>query len=128
VPAGYGAIVALGLFAGIAVTDYERALSWYERLPGSGPSLVPNDGEAVWDLAADRSVYIEHRPEHAGHSMHLIFVDDLDAEIAEIAARGIEPAKQETYSNGVRKATFRDPDGNEVGFGGFGAAVPCSEP
>jgi hypothetical protein len=23
-----------------------------------------------------------------------------------------------TYANGVRKATYRDPDGNEIGFGG----------
>lgn len=29
-----------------------------------------------------------------------------------------EPAARETYSNGVRKAVFRDPDGNEVGVGG----------
>jgi hypothetical protein len=35
----------------------------------------------------------------------------------EIAARGIQPAERETYSIGVRKATDRDPDGNEVGFG-----------
>jgi hypothetical protein len=27
----------------------------------------------------------------------------------------------ETYANGVRKATFRDPDGNEIGFGGAAA-------
>jgi hypothetical protein len=24
-----------------------------------------------------------------------------------------------TYSNGVRKVTYRDPEGNEVGFGGL---------
>jgi len=47
-----------------------------------------------------------------------IFVDDLDAVIDEIDARGIEPAQRETYSNGVRKATYRDADGNEIGFGG----------
>ena len=33
-------------------------------------------------------------------------------------ARGIEPASQETYGNGVRKVIYRDPDGNEIGFGG----------
>lgn len=27
-------------------------------------------------------------------------------------------AERETYSNGVRKLTYRDDDGNEVGFGG----------
>jgi hypothetical protein len=31
---------------------------------------------------------------------------------------GLEPAERETYANGVRKATFRDSDGNEIGFGG----------
>jgi hypothetical protein len=31
---------------------------------------------------------------------------------------GPEPAERETYANGVRKASFRDPDGNEIGFGG----------
>ncbi|HCT78591.1 MAG TPA: glyoxalase, partial [Micromonosporaceae bacterium] len=34
------------------------------------------------------------------------------------AERGLEPAERETYDNGVRKATFRDPDGNEIGLGG----------
>jgi len=26
--------------------------------------------------------------------------------------------RRETYANGVRKAIFRDPDGNQIGFGG----------
>jgi hypothetical protein len=30
----------------------------------------------------------------------------------------VEPALRETYGNGVRKVTFRDEDGNEIGFGG----------
>jgi hypothetical protein len=38
--------------------------------------------------------------------------------LAETAQRGLEPANLETYSNGVRKATYVDPDGNEMGFGG----------
>lgn len=53
-----------------------------------------------------------------GHAMHTIFVDDLDARVEEIAGRGIEPAEREWYSNGVRKVTYRDPDGNEIGLGG----------
>ncbi len=47
-----------------------------------------------------------------------ILVDDLDAVVAEIAARGLQPHERLTYSNGVRKALDRDPDGNEIGFGG----------
>ena len=45
-------------------------------------------------------------------------VDDLDAQVAAIAARGLEPDERLTYSNGVRKVLYRDADGNELGFGG----------
>ena len=45
-------------------------------------------------------------------------VDDLDARLESIGARGIAPASQETYGNGVRKVIYRDPDDNEIGFGG----------
>jgi predicted enzyme related to lactoylglutathione lyase len=110
--------MANDLFAGIRVSDYAAALAWYGRLFGSPPSFVPTDGEAVWELAQHRYVFIEQRPEHAGHARHLLFVDDLDAVVAQIAERGLAPAEQETYTNGVRKVAYRDPDGNEFGFGG----------
>ncbi|OXM75257.1 MULTISPECIES: VOC family protein [Amycolatopsis] len=107
----------MDLFAGIPVSDYAAAREWYERLLGP-ITFEPNDVEAVWELAEHRYVYIEHRPGHAGHAQHTIFVDDLDAVVAGIAERGLEPAQREIYDNGVRKITFRDPDGNEIGFGG----------
>jgi len=109
--------MAVYLFAGIPVKDHAAALAWYEMLFGSPPSLIPHDTEAVWELAEHRSVYVVQQPEHAGHAMHTIIVDDLDTLMAEIAGRGLEPAQQETYPNGVRKATYADPDGNEIGFG-----------
>ncbi|AVT35208.1 VOC family protein [Plantactinospora sp. BB1] len=110
--------MALDLFAGIPVNDYPAALAWYEKLLGSPPTFVASDSEAVWELAEHRSLAIEHRPEHAGHALHTVFVDDLDALLAETAERRLQPARRETYSNGVRKATYVDPDGNEIGFGG----------
>jgi hypothetical protein len=30
----------------------------------------------------------------------------------------LQSGQRLTYSNGVRKALYRDPDGNEIGFGG----------
>jgi hypothetical protein len=74
--------------------------------------------EAVWELAENRYIYINENAQHAGHAAHTAFVDDLDALVSQISSRGIEPAEQETYSNGVRKVLYRDPDGNEIGFGG----------
>ena len=110
--------MTIDLFAGIPVRDYNEAVAWYERLLGGPPSFVPNDIEAVWELAEHRFLYIEVQPDHAGHAHHTVFTDDLDTRVAQIAERGLEPSNRETYDNGVRKITFRDPDGNKIGFGG----------
>jgi catechol 2,3-dioxygenase-like lactoylglutathione lyase family enzyme len=110
--------MAAELFAGISVSDLSAALDWYERLLGAAPAFLPNDVEAVWEVGEQRYVYVELRPLHAGHSLTTLFVDDLDERVRGIAERGIDPAERETYDNGVRKVTYRDPDGNEIGFGG----------
>jgi len=82
------------------------------------PAFFPHATEAVWTLAEDRSLYVRRgrRPRGPvrGHDLR----DDLDARVAEIAARRLEPDERLTYSNGVRKAVYRDPDGNELDFGG----------
>jgi catechol 2,3-dioxygenase-like lactoylglutathione lyase family enzyme len=110
--------MALELFAGISVSDYDTAVAWYEKLFGSPPSFLPNDIEAVWELGTHQFIYIEVVPEHAGHSQHTLFVEDFEGTLGAIADRGLEPAVRETYDNGVRHATYYDPDGNEVSYGG----------
>jgi catechol 2,3-dioxygenase-like lactoylglutathione lyase family enzyme len=107
----------LHLFAGLRVRELQAARAWYERLFGE-PSFFPNATEAVWALGEDRSVYVVEHADGAGKSVVTIFLDDLDAHVAAVAARGLEPDERLTYSNGVRKAVYRDPDGNELGFGG----------
>jgi catechol 2,3-dioxygenase-like lactoylglutathione lyase family enzyme len=110
--------MTVDLFAGIPVGDLARATDWYGRLLGAEPAFLPNDAEAVWEVAEHRYLYVVLLHEHAGHARHTLFVDDLDARVAALAVRGLEPAERETYDNGVRKITYRDPDGNEIGFGG----------
>ncbi|MBA3244826.1 MAG: VOC family protein [Actinobacteria bacterium] len=110
--------MTLDLYAGICVTNYAAARPWYERLLGSEPSFLAHETEAVWELAEHRSIFIVEDAERAGHALHTIFVDDLDSLVSEIASRGISPAEHETYSSGVRKAIYRDAEGNEIGFGG----------
>ena len=109
--------MSLHLFAGLRVRDFQAARPWYERLLGE-PTFFPHATEAVWTLAEDRSVYVVEHAGGAGHSVVTIFVDDLDAHVAAIAARGLEPDERLTYSNGARKTLYRDADGNELGFGG----------
>ncbi|MDD9350077.1 VOC family protein [Mumia sp.] len=108
----------IDLFAGICVSDLDAAKDWYARLLGTDEVFRPNDTEVVWELGEHRFLYVELKPEHAGHAMQTLFFDDFDAFVAGVSARGIEPATRETYENGVRKHTYRDPDGNEIGIGG----------
>jgi hypothetical protein len=110
--------VTLDLFAGIRVSDYAAARPWYERLLGGEPTFLAHETEAVWELDEHRHLFIDEDAENPGGALITIFVDDLDARVAAIATRGIEPDERVTYSNGVRKALYRDADGNEIGFGG----------
>lgn len=106
------------LFAGLPVSDLDRSVAWYENLLGASPSFYPNDTEAVFDVAEHAYLYVEVLPDKAGHGFATLFVEDFDELLSAIATRGIEPTSVETYDNGVRKAIFTDPDGNEVGLGG----------
>lgn len=108
--------VVLALCAGIPVRNYAAARRWYVRLLGSDPAFLGHT-EAAWDLAEDRSVYVVQDPERAGHALVSVFVDDLERRVARASERGIEPNRDETYGYGVCKVTYRDPDGNEFGFG-----------
>jgi catechol 2,3-dioxygenase-like lactoylglutathione lyase family enzyme len=110
--------MSLQLFAGLRVRDFHAARPWYERLLGGPPAFPPHDTEAVWELAEHRYVYIVEDPERAGNALVLTFVDDLDGRVAEVARRGIEPVRQETYDGGVTKVIYRDADGNEISLGG----------
>jgi catechol 2,3-dioxygenase-like lactoylglutathione lyase family enzyme len=109
--------MSIELFAGTPVRDFRAALPWYERLLGSPPSFFPHETEAVWELAEHRFVYIVQEPEHAGHSVTTVMVDNLDDRMTAIADAGIEPELRETYGGGVRRTTYVDPDGNRFAFG-----------
>jgi catechol 2,3-dioxygenase-like lactoylglutathione lyase family enzyme len=110
--------VETDLFAGLPVSDLGRALDWYPRLLGDLEWFDPDDTERVWTLAEHRYLYAVLHPERAGQALVTLFVDDLDGFVAAAAARGLEPTTRETYDNGVRKITYHDPDGNEIGVGG----------
>lgn len=103
------------------MSDYAAARSWYERLLGREPAFIAHATEAVWELAEHRSLFIVEDSDRAGRAIVTIFVDDLEALVAAIASRGLEPDERVTYLNGVRKAIYRDADGHEIGFGGAAA-------
>jgi predicted enzyme related to lactoylglutathione lyase len=103
------------VFAGLPVSNYEAALSWYERLLGRSPDRLPKAGEAVWQLTATSLVYVVEDTHRAGAGLVTIAVSDLEEHLAELAERGIS-VHSETLANGIRKATASDPDGNSLSF------------
>ncbi|WDZ83814.1 VOC family protein [Micromonospora cathayae] len=118
---------ATDLFAGVPVADFDRALTWYRTFLGGEPSFHPHDTEAVWAVGAHSYVYIERRPDRAGHAMLMIMAADLDATVAGLTRRGLEPDRVEEYGGGMRKVVYADPDGNEISYGGVSASgVPGS--
>lgn len=109
--------MGLDLFAGVRVRDYAGALAWYSQLLGE-PSMHPHDTEAVWEVSEGGSIYIVEDERGDGNAVVTLFAEDFDDRVAEFSVRGVEPAERETYPNGVRKAIYRDPEGNEIGLGG----------
>ena len=109
--------MTIELFAGSRVSDFERARPWYERLLDAEPTFLAHATEAVWELAEHRWLFIVEDRENPGGADITVLVEDLDDLVEAIASRGIEPAERVAYGNGARKATYRDADGNEIGFG-----------
>ena len=101
-------------FACLLVRNRDQAAEWYERFFGRPPTFLPNDEEAVWQVAPTASVYVLTDETRAGHSVVTLIVDDLDTTLAEIAERGITPGPVEEVTGAGRKSTTQDPDGNEV--------------
>lgn len=117
--------MAVGIFAGIPVRDYDVARPWYERLFGTKPSFYPNDVEAVWQLSENCNVYIVEDAGRAGGAVTMVWVDDPEAEVARIATTGLVPDDIEKH-DGVWKYVFHDADGNEIGIGGEVGSSPAS--
>lgn len=102
-------------FTGVPVSDLDQALAWYERLLGRPPDGVPNEHEAVWQLAEAAALYVIRDAHRAGNALVTLIVDDLDERLSALQESGLEPASSETMGAG-RKATIVDPDGNAVAF------------
>jgi len=102
------------LFAAVAVTELERSQAWYERLLGGAPDTLVNPDEVMWHVVGAGWLYLTVDAERAGGSLVTAAVDDLDAAVAEVEARGVSVDGVETVADAGRKARYCDPDGNTV--------------
>lgn len=102
------------VFCGVPTADFRSAVAWYERFVGRPPDNVPREDEAVWQLSDSGLIYVVADPERSGNGLLTLIVDDLDAQVAELAGRGIDLAPIETMGGVARRVTVADPDGNSV--------------
>jgi predicted enzyme related to lactoylglutathione lyase len=103
------------VLAGIAVADFEAALTWYERLLGRPADELPMEGLAEWHFAETGVIQVIHDAERAGNALLTLSVDDLATHVAALEKRGLAPgAIDDTTSDKVLIATIADPEGNTV--------------
>jgi predicted enzyme related to lactoylglutathione lyase len=105
------------IFSGIPVADFEAAAVWYERFAGRPADLVPSATEVAWQLEGSSWIYVVTDPERAGNALLTLLVDDLDAFLAELAARGVVTGPVDEVVPGVRRTVIADPEGNQIALG-----------
>ena len=105
------------IFAGIAVADYNSALTWYERFFGRSPDVIVTENESMWEVAETGWIYLVGDANRAGKALITLLVNDLEDYVAELRERGLETSAIETVPGLYRKAVMTDPEGNMISLG-----------
>jgi catechol 2,3-dioxygenase-like lactoylglutathione lyase family enzyme len=109
-------------FSGFAVPDIDAARKFYGETLGLDVTDGPM-GLLTLDLAGDRPTMIYPKPDHepANYTILNFPVEDVDAAVDELAARGVELERYEGFDQDERGiargdgpdiAWFKDPAGN----------------
>ena len=110
-------------FSGFAVPDIEAARKFYGETLGLEVELLEGPGLLTLHLAGDRPTLIYPKPdfEPASYTILNFPVDDIDAAVDELTARGVQFEKYDGFDQdekGISRAAgppiawFKDPAGN----------------
>ena len=110
-------------FSGFAVDDLDRAREFYGETLGVRVEVLDEDnGLLVLHLAGDRDTFVYRKPdlEPANYTMLNFQVDDIDAAVDGLVARGVTFERYEGFDQddkGITRGTppiawFKDPAGN----------------
>jgi predicted enzyme related to lactoylglutathione lyase len=100
-------------FTGVPVSDLASGRDFFDRVFGRPADVEVAADEVMWRVAETAWLYVVVDPDRAGNGLVALSVVDLDAALAELAGRGVRPARIEAVGGG-RKATLFDPDENTV--------------
>jgi catechol 2,3-dioxygenase-like lactoylglutathione lyase family enzyme len=106
----------------LAVSDMDRARRFYEE--GLGLAVEADVvGTVRYSCGGDTALAIFERPmESVDRTVAAFEVEDIEAEVNELRGRGVEVAEI-TLQSGVKRAFFKDPDGNVIGMRQLPAAT-----
>lgn len=104
------------VLAVICVSDSKQSQPFYEQLFGKPADLNPMGSLFEWQITDSGWVQVFEDTEKAGSSYLTLGVDDFDAHLADLAARGVE-AEEIPADAPMRLAQVKDPDGNVITFG-----------
>jgi predicted enzyme related to lactoylglutathione lyase len=111
-------------FSGFAVDDLEKAREFYGETLGVNVSVLDEgNGLIALHLAGDRDTIVYLKPDFtpATYTILNFQVDDIDAAVDELTARGVQMERYEGFEqddkgiargNGPDIAWFKDPAGN----------------
>jgi catechol 2,3-dioxygenase-like lactoylglutathione lyase family enzyme len=108
-------MAVINALAGVAVKDLAAAIDWYSRLLDQPPATRPMEGLAEWAFRDGGWMQVFEDGSRAGRCSITLVEDNLDARLADLAAKGIAVESAST-SEMAKVAILRDPDGNLVVF------------
>lgn len=102
-------------YAVIPSSDLAAAREFWTRFLGREPDRVPMPNDAEWMFPGGGGLQVIEDTDHAGAGSVTLGVDDVDAELAAIAGRGLGVPQADTTPSGqFRIAMLADPDGNRI--------------
>jgi predicted enzyme related to lactoylglutathione lyase len=106
-------ITVQGIYACVAVADFEAGVSWYATLMGREPDDRPMPTLAQWRNMDRAGLQVWDDRERAGKSLVTIVVPVLATERERLMAAGIT-FSEEAEGDFGRVAKVHDPEGNQI--------------
>jgi len=100
----------------IPVNNFQESLTWYKRLIGRDPDVVPMEGIAEWQIVGNAWVQVAIDPDRAGNTTLVICVNDLEAQCKSCSASNLPIGEIEEYPEIIKMAEIIDPEGNKISF------------
>jgi catechol 2,3-dioxygenase-like lactoylglutathione lyase family enzyme len=100
----------------LAVSEIDRARRFYEERLGL-PVEAEVAGTVRYRCGGGTALAIFERPvEPMDRTVAAFEVEDIEREVKELAERGVHVEGVITLPSGVKRAFFKDPDGNVIGM------------